>query len=257
MGDQFNFYIYRPDGTTYETRSFTFDVDPHWPAFALADTLTIPSSEPEGMWKYEAVYKGVPYEHYFEISQSSAVAFAGVQATARGGYVEIVWDVADDEPLVGFEVYRKAGTSPEFRVSGDSPLAYVVRSFLDNTVLPGVAYGYTVIAVKPDGSRVPSKEVTATVEPRMPVLSRNFPNPFTPSTTIEYTLAAPTVVHLTVYDTRGGLVAVLEEGSRAAGTYTVHWDGRDARGAPVGSGTYFYRLRAGKKVTAGKMVLVK
>jgi hypothetical protein len=209
------------------------------------------------MWNYEAVYKGVSYEHAFEVSTLSAVSFANVTAEARDDRVEISWDVDTDQPPVGFVVYRRAGTSDEIPISGNSPLPSGVRSFLDGTVVPGVTYNYAVVAVEQDGTRFRSREVSATVEPITTSLSRNFPNPFNPSTTIEYSLAAPAVVHLTVYDAQGRLVAILEEGMRPAGNHTARWNGRNVRGDRVGSGTYLYRLQVGKTVLSGKMVLVK
>ena len=68
------------------------------------------------------------------------------------------------------------------------------------------------------------------------------PNPFNPTTKISFALPEDAHVHLLVYDVRGRLVNVLLEGDQTAGPYDVVWNGTDAAGAPVASGTYFARL---------------
>jgi flagellar hook assembly protein FlgD len=63
---------------------------------------------------------------------------------------------------------------------------------------------------------------------------------------------------LEVYDVTGRHVRTLLRGNVAAGQHTVQWDGRDDRGFSVGSGVYFYRLRAGaNSVASRKMLLLK
>lgn len=84
-------------------------------------------------------------------------------------------------------------------------------------------------------------------------LSQNFPNPFNPSTTIEYAMAQRGHASLTVHDVLGQSVAVLVDGVRAAGTYQVSWDAIN-----LPSGVYVYQLRVdGTVVSAKKMMLVK
>jgi subtilisin-like proprotein convertase family protein len=87
---------------------------------------------------------------------------------------------------------------------------------------------------------------------------QNHPNPFNPMTTISFAVpenAGP--VTLAVYDISGRLVRTLESGSLAAGQYSRVWDGRDASGRSVSSGTYFYRLSGRGFSEARKMVLMK
>jgi flagellar hook assembly protein FlgD len=60
-----------------------------------------------------------------------------------------------------------------------------------------------------------------------------------------------------VYDVSGALVRVLARGPRSEGTFEATWDGRDADGAEVASGVYFYRLVAGSFSQTRKMVLMK
>ncbi len=83
------------------------------------------------------------------------------------------------------------------------------------------------------------------------------PNPFNPSTTVRYRLAAAGPVRVTVHALDGRLVRVLATGSRPAGDHAARWDGRDAHGAPAPSGRYVVRLEAGSLRDARGVTLVK
>jgi hypothetical protein len=93
--------------------------------------------------------------------------------------------------------------------------------------------------------------------PVTPRLEPNYPNPFNAQTAIGYQLSEPAKVHLAVYDVLGQPIRLLVEGAQGAGQYQVVWDGRNERGAPVGSGIYCCRLEAGAFGAVRKMVLLK
>ena len=98
--------------------------------------------------------------------------------------------------------------------------------------------------------------------PNKTALLANYPNPFNPETWIPYHLSNATDVTLTIYDTKGVLVRQLDLGYQQAGYYTnrtraAYWDGRNHLGEAVGSGVYFYQLRAGDYSTIRKMVILK
>jgi subtilisin family serine protease len=88
-------------------------------------------------------------------------------------------------------------------------------------------------------------------------LGRNAPNPFNPSTTIRFELAAPGRALLRVYSAAGHLVRTLVDDRLAAGGYRVRWDGRDERGRAAASGIYFYKLEAEERSLTRKMSLLK
>ena len=102
----------------------------------------------------------------------------------------------------------------------------------------------------------------ASLIPEKTALLRNYPNPFNPETWIPYQLAHAADVTLTIYNTKGVLVRQLDLGYQQAGYYTdrtraAYWDGRNHLGESVGSGVYFYQLRAGDYSTLRKMVILK
>jgi hypothetical protein len=87
-------------------------------------------------------------------------------------------------------------------------------------------------------------------------LEQNFPNPFNPSTTIQYSLEKASPVSLTVYDLIGGEVATLVSGNQEAGTHTIQFNSNLGT-TNLTSGVYFYRLNAGSFVSIRKMILMK
>ena len=83
-------------------------------------------------------------------------------------------------------------------------------------------------------------------------LSQNFPNPFNPETTIQYTLPLREHVTLSIYDTQGRRVARLIDGFKDAGRHQISFDG-----SRLSSGIYIYRIRAGDYTETRKLTLVK
>jgi len=93
--------------------------------------------------------------------------------------------------------------------------------------------------------------------PELLMVRGNHPNPFNPETTIKYDLARDEHVRLSIFDVDGSLVRTLVDGAQNAGLQTAVWDGRDANGRLLSSGTYFYRVEAGQESSTHKMVMVK
>lgn len=99
--------------------------------------------------------------------------------------------------------------------------------------------------------------VGAGVAPRSVTLAGNVPNPFNPSTSIQFTLGRRGSARLEVYDARGARVRTLWSGVAAAGAHVRVWDGRDGDGKGVASGVYVARLVTEDGVRTRKMMLLK
>lgn len=107
---------------------------------------------------------------------------------------------------------------------------------------PGADAGCFVNVSSERGGEVPT-QVT---------LSQNFPNPFNPTTSLEYTIDRTTDVRLQVVDLLGRVVATLVDAKQQANTYRVSFDA-----SKLASGTYIYRLETPHQVINKTMVLVK
>ncbi len=94
-------------------------------------------------------------------------------------------------------------------------------------------------------------------EPPVFALHQNYPNPFNAGTVLSYSLEAPAVVELAVYDVSGRRVALIERSSRGPGEHGRVWDGRDEGGRRLASGVYFLRFRAGEAAAVRKIVILR
>ena len=83
-------------------------------------------------------------------------------------------------------------------------------------------------------------------------LDQNFPNPFNPKTTINYSLPVRTNVSITIYNALGKEVRNLKRGFEDAGDHSLSFDASDLQ-----SGIYFYQLRVGSFIQTRKMSLLK
>jgi hypothetical protein len=89
------------------------------------------------------------------------------------------------------------------------------------------------------------------------LLEQNVPNPFNPSTRIEFTLLHAGLAALRIYDATGRLVTTLVDRDLPAGRHGVTWDGLNSRQQRVATGVYFYQLRSERTVETRSMVLLK
>ncbi|MXY07991.1 MAG: T9SS type A sorting domain-containing protein, partial [Rhodothermaceae bacterium] len=97
------------------------------------------------------------------------------------------------------------------------------------------------------------EEEAGTSVPTSFELLDNYPNPFNPSTTIGFKLAADSHIRVSVFDVLGRKVATLTDQPYSRGTHQITWDA-----SAVSSGQYIYRMEADDKLIAAKsMVLVK
>jgi hypothetical protein len=79
-----------------------------------------------------------------------------------------------------------------------------------------------------------------------------YPNPFNPSTKIDFALPSAAIVSLKVFNLLGQQVATLVAGTMTAGRHSVTFNANN-----LSSGVYMYTLTAGNFVSSRKMLLLK
>jgi hypothetical protein len=127
----------------------------------------------------------------------------------------------------------------------------VVRGQLKNDT-PFEGYDCVLFMSKNGATVTPLDE-----SPRELRLGVNHPNPFNPSTTIEYSLPSQMRVTIEIFNLLGQKVMTLVDETRPAGIHQVEWNGTDDDGKSVSTGVYLYRIQAGDFVETKKMLLLK
>jgi len=163
--------------------------------------------------------------------------------------------------------YGVTNTDGSFTIAELAPGTYMVT-------VDKLDYSAASASASPTYDSVTGAAVTSTVAPLVidavvtaiesnpvvPVefgLEQNYPNPFNPSTQILFSMPQAGKVSLTIYNLLGQKIMTLVDGTLAAGTHTVSWNGRDARGVQLPSGVYFYSLKTSNFTATKRMILMK
>ena len=83
-------------------------------------------------------------------------------------------------------------------------------------------------------------------------VSKAFPNPFNPSTNLEYSIMSSELVKITVFDVTGRQVSIIENSFKEAGDHSIVWNAQNNT-----SGIYYIQILAGNEIKTQKVVLLK
>jgi hypothetical protein len=184
------------------------------------------------------------------------VELSSFSAIVLENAVRLDWRTETEVSNYGFEVLR-SNQKDDWSVLGfvqghgnsNSPKDY---SFTDNSVSGG-KYSYKLKQIDTDGSFEYSKVIEVDLgSPGKFELSQNYPNPFNPVTTIKFLLSESGYVKLTVYNIVGEQVAVLVDGFREKGVYTINFNAEN-----LPSGLYIYTIDSNGSKQSRKMILAK
>ncbi|MCK6602477.1 MAG: T9SS type A sorting domain-containing protein [Bacteroidetes bacterium] len=110
----------------------------------------------------------------------------------------------------------------------------------------------TIVVVKAATGEIYTSAGKEEITPRELTLSQNYPNPFNPETRFDYSIPSGNTIRLSVISVTGQEVAVIENGFKPAGTYSVVFSG-----SSLASGLYFCKLESGGKTVIRKLVLIR
>jgi hypothetical protein len=185
-------------------------------------------------------------------------------ALRAGGNVQLKWNRVRIPDLENYRVYRATATGvtpvpPNFLSDNDDTL-------MVDSAAPTSALYYIVTAEDVHGNEgVASNEAgvgaltgVGNLPPIMALtVLQNHPNPFTGATQLQIGLPENADVHVDVYDVAGRRVREYTLPQQTKGWSTVRLDSDNASGAPLASGVYFYRVRAGAETVTRKMVIAR
>lgn len=258
------------DGWSY------IEVVPAWGQFlysALVPALANQSAAGDPQTEYMVIAHDVTPWTFYRSEPIGGVAIdnlapevpLGLAGQNTAGSVTIQWDAVPDQAgdLATYVVY--AASNPGFSPSPGTFMGETTNTTFVDSGVTGPRY-YLVVAKDVHGNQSqPSSEAevlagVSGVDNQVPGafhLASVYPNPFNPSTTLEFSVPSSSWVDVDVLDVRGNRVRTLMSDMVAGGSYEVRWNGLDESGRGVASGIYFARVRSSFGVRTQKMMLAK
>jgi hypothetical protein len=210
-----------------------------------------------------SIIKGIQYA-FFDASGSGnfAATYSGslpvtllnISASPNGKKVTLRWSASSEINNRGFDVQRSDDGSTWKSIgyvagAGNSTIT-TNYSYVDDN-LEARKYYYRLNQTDIDGRSKYSVIVSAVIGSKGEyALGQNYPNPFTNETTIQYTIARPEQVNISLFDMSGRTIKVLVNASKEAGTYAISF-----HTATLTRGIYYYRIQAGDFTDVKKLTI--
>jgi photosystem II stability/assembly factor-like uncharacterized protein len=269
-------------------------VSPTNPSVVFAATVPTPTQRAEVFASYDGgltftnVTHNLPDRYYVDIQISPAndqiayIALSGFGSshlfrTTDGGGSWI--DVGQDLPDVPTSAIAIDPWSPEHIYVGNDlgvylstdggeswqdfndylPTAVLVMDLsisFSNRKIRAVTHGNGVYQRSLVSATPVEDDLNSTAEPDF-YLFPNYPNPFNPETSIQFSLPHASFVTLRIFNTWGQIVRTLAATTYEAGRHQIVWDGKDDTGIPVAGGCYFCQLQVDSYRKTIKMMLQK
>jgi|GEM_PF-549101 len=180
----------------------------------------------------------------------------------NAGEIELNWEQPSTLPL-SYNIYKRNNLNNSYDLLTNTSEIF----YLDTGLSYGIYY-YVVTAVYEEGESSfsnPAQAYSGSVSSDENIvqsvckveLMNNYPNPFNPETTIQFTTENTENTEIIIFNIKGQKVKTLINKELDAGYHSVIWDGRDDNDLPVSSGIYFYKMKAGDFTSVRKMLLMK
>jgi hypothetical protein len=218
--------------------------DPAWSVYFITTHTTTPAiwfaSQPDSGSSIDNIAPAVP--EGFIMNETSVLSW-------------------DPSPETDFQYYTVYGSGADYLDES----AILINHTTDTTMNVGVhVHEYYLLTASDYAGNASDATVTihslSAVQTDMPMvlsLLPCVPNPFNPSTSILFAIPEAGEVDLSIYDVSGRLIKTLVSTHISAGQKTAEWNGDDASGRRVASGTYFLRLETDQGVRTRKVMLAK
>ncbi len=183
------------------------------------------------------------------------------ESVSTGGYVQLDWSFNEVTAAMfqHFNIYREV-ESNYVLVGTTTDTTY------NDVVEANVNYNYHVTAQHLFMESAPTQDVEGHwelhgigdgVNKYTTFMSKNYPNPFNPSTNVQFGLKETGKVQIKIYNIKGELVKTVVDEVIQAGNHQFTWHGVDNKGKAVGSGVYFIKMKSSEFSKVQKSVLLK
>ena len=171
------------------------------------------------------------------------------------------WEMPSINDFDHFNVYF-AIDSDEFEILDET---IGIQYFYEHEYIPTTIYKFYLTTVNQQGMESDPSEIVEfwSVDsddlpaPLVTKLNGNYPNPFNPTTKINFSIEQDKQVELTIYNLKGQKVKQLINDQLPAGQHEIIWNGKDDNGKQAASGIYFYKMKSGDYQQSKKMLLLK
>ncbi len=216
------------------------------------------------------IYDGKIYGDPINNSDNSLpVELSDFYAESKAGNVEVIWTTESEINNAGFNLYRSEDDITYEKIN-DNLIKGAINSttahnyeFVDVAIKGGVNYYYKLEDVTTSGETTRHGPVTVFAEEtdvtdKAFVLGDAYPNPFNPSTTINFMIAKEAKITINIYDMQGKRVNTLTDQVYSVGNYQVEWASNDVNGNPVSAGVYIYQMITSTGYSeSAKMILIR
>lgn len=201
----------------------------------------------------------IEYNVDFEIPLSFASIHEGLfEINFYGGFETDEYEIILSDFHTGEEIILKPGSGYQFYNTPQDQNAELHDDLTDQPLKNRLLNGKLANLQSETRFQIRITKLSDTsvpVQSELPVkfeLFQNYPNPFNPTTNITFAVPESGDVRIDVFNIMGQRVATLVNEKKQAGYHTVTFDA-----ARMASGTYLYRLQAGKTTITNKMLLIK
>jgi Secretion system C-terminal sorting domain len=195
-------------------------------------------------------------------TDATPVELVSFTASIDNDNINLNWKTATELNNSGFNIERGSEKNSDGNIAfnkigfvkgAGNSIAPINYSFSDKLNNSGIYY-YRLKQIDNNGTFKFSSPLKVNFIPVVKgyYLEQNYPNPFNPSTTISYSLHEASNVTLSLFNTLGQQVIIVENVYKNAGSYKVTLNAGD-----FNSGIYFYKIEAGQFSQIRKMILVK
>ncbi|MBN2279489.1 MAG: T9SS type A sorting domain-containing protein [Candidatus Marinimicrobia bacterium] len=225
-------------------------------------------------WRGYVLQPGVDIDRSFgrnPSDQSLPIELASFKAVSSDNTVLLEWITESEVNNLGFDLYRSESAEGNFTkinekmidgaVNSSTPTRY---SYVDQNVVSGNTYYYKLVDISGDLQTEEHGPYSVFVDETSIRIAEQFelmpayPNPFNPSTKIQFSVPELSKITINIFDINGKLVKTLTDQSYENGNYILEWNGTDSNNNFVSAGVYFTVMKSNTGFTkTNKMLFVK
>lgn len=232
--------------------------------------LTTNSFYPESNRAFSGKVEVDPTEETLPVELST---FTSILST-NNNTISVAWKTASESEMLGYNIFRSENSDLNSAIRVNPTLIIAENSttgsrysIIDTEIETNTTYYYWLEIIHLDNlseffghieTRVDFNDDTEEISiPQLTKFRSIYPNPFNPSTSINFYLAKDEKVIINVYNSKGQFIKQIVNSIYNVGSHNVTWDGKDSRGTICASDLYLFKMITTSKNEVIKGILLK